>query len=511
VVTHEDFSRTEVGPIDVPAEGGATENITLDAGYVLQGYVREKKTGAPVMGALVSLDNPALVYSLPGQRGSAERQDVQTDDRGYYRFANINAGQRAVVCAAPGYGTQIKYSVNFAGPTGRAASQDFSLEPAHIIAGRVLGPDRAGVEGVVIDAMGNSHDPGCRSNATSKAGGEFVLEALNEGFYTLRATAEGWDVDPVLRVEAGTSDVEIQLFEQGSILGKVVDAETGRALSNFTCTVRKLNKQSKAWGAQVAQASFKGQKNGSFSMSGISEGVYIIQADARGYAASFSDEVSVTQGMTNPDIEVRMTRGGTLKGRVIDADSGAPIARAQIATNDNNYIDSEFTNLLVGLQPSALTRARITTDAEGRFEVKLITPETYQISVKAKDYTQLVMNDVRVGDGLTTDLGMLKLSRGAMVSGTVFDEDGQPAAGCTVSLARQDNRMWGNVRARSDANGQFTLRNASPGQYKLSASRPKVGQENPFMTILDMKNSEVQLTILEGQDVRQDLQLKSQR
>lgn len=509
-VAAENYSRKEVGPIDVPADGGVSEDVRLDPGFVLQGYVREKLSGAAVFDAVVTLENPALIYAPPAQRGSADRMEARTDERGYYRFANISPGQRAMMCMASGYGTQILYNINFAGSTEKTLSQDFLLEEAMLIAGRVMGPDRAGVADVTIEAFGNTHEPGCRSIAVSKAGGEFLLEGLNEGFYTLKATAQGWDVDPVMRVEAGTTNVEIQLYEQGAVIGKVVDGETGRAITDFRCTVRKLNKQSLAWGAQIAVADFQGRSDGSFQMGGISEGMYVIQGDARGYASSFSQEFTVTQGLTTPDVEVRMSRGGTLKGRVVDANTGEPIARADVRTNDNNHIDSEFTNLLTGLQPSAVTKASVKTDSDGRFEIRLVTPETYQVQVSSGEYTQLVMNDVRVGDGLSTDLGILELARGATVRGTVFGEDGQPAAGCSVSLTRNDNRLWGNIQGRTDSSGRFELRNAPAGDYRLAASRPRESQDSPFATILDMRNSEVQVTIVDGVDVEQNLYIKAQ-
>lgn len=506
---HEEFSRKEVGPITVPQEGGVREEIVLEQGYLLHGYVRDKATGAPIAGATVALENPALIY-LPSNRRPEESQrlESQTDVDGRYAIPNVTPGQRAVTCKADGYGTQIKYNINFTGKKDKQINEDFDLEQGMIIAGRVVGPDREGVEGVTVDAFGNSHDPGCRSTAVSRTGGEFVLEGLNPGFYTLRALAEGHDVDPVLRVESGATDVEIQLYEQGSVLGKVVDGSTGRPLSAFTCRVRKYNQQSPAWGAEVKRADFRGREEGTFQIGGLSEGTYVIEGQARGYASSFSEEFSITQGLTTPDIVVRMTRGGTLTGRVVDGNTGEPVAYATVSTNDNNFIQSEFTTLLQGLSQSALSRLETTTDSEGRFELELLTPETYQVSISANGYTQTVMNDVRVGDGLKTDLGIVKLSSGGSVAGTVYGPDGRPLPGCTVTMSRVDNAMWGSMRARTDANGRFQLRNATPGQYKLSASRPNEAHENPFLKILDMKNTEVLVTVAEGQDLEQDLYIK---
>ncbi len=509
VVTSDDYCRKEVGPIDVPEEGGQKELIQLDAGYVVQGHVRDEQSGAGVARAKLTLLNPGMTFATPAQRAVGDTIQAVSDDNGFYRFAHVSPGQWALECLAQGYGNQLKLNVALANAQNKTLGEDFALQPAMLIAGRVVGPDRAGIEGIVIDAYGNAQEPSCHSTATSKGGGEFVVDNLNKGFYTLKVTAPGFDVEPIMRIEAGATDVEIQLYEQGGVLGRVVDGASGRPITDFTCTVRKASKQSKAWGAQMAVSQFHGRSDGTFQMSGVSDGQYVVQADARGYASSFSAEFTVTQGLVTPDVEVRMTRGGTLKGRVVDG-TGEPVAHAQVATNDNNHIDSDFTNLLSNLQPSALTRASAWTDEEGRFELKLLTPETYQVKIVAGDYTQYVQNDVRVGDGLPTDLGLVRLAQGALVTGVVIGANGEPAAGCTVSLTSTSGKLWSNIQARSDASGRFELRNAPSGDYRLAASRPRDGQENPFMSILDMKNSEVQISLADGQRFEQNLYLAPQ-
>lgn len=507
VVEHPDFARAEIGPINVVETGGTKVAVQLEEGFKLIGYVRDHATGNPIIGATLSLENPALLYMPADRRTPGDSLEAITDVDGKFVFKNVGGGQRALMCRAPGYATQVKYNVNLVGRERKSVSQDFRMKPGTLIAGRVFGPDRSGVEGVSIDAVSMTNDPSSRGSAISSSDGEFVINDIGEGLYTLKVTAEGWDVDPVLRIEAGKTDVEITLYERGSVLGKVVDATTGRPLSEFTCRVRQVHKTNNAWGHETARRDFIGRDDGSFEIGGVSEGTYVIQGDARGYASSFSERFTISQGLTTPDIVVRMTRGGTLKGRVIDSLSGEPVKNARIATNDNNFIQSEFTQFLQGLSPSALTRTKVSTDSDGRFELRLVTPETYQIAINAEGYTQVVKNDVRIGDGLVTDLGTLKMTRGATVTGTVFGTDGNPAPGFDVNMARTDNRVWANLTARTDTQGRFTIQAASPGEYKLSASRPRGADNNPFEKILDMKNSEVLLTLVEGQQIVQDLWL----
>jgi hypothetical protein len=67
-----------------------------------------------------------------------------------------------------------------------------------------------------------------------------------------------------------------------------------------------------------------------------------------------------------------------------------------------------------------------------------------------------------------------------------------------------------SLTTRSDANGHFLLKNVSPGIYKLSATRPHGDSGgSPFDAILDMRNSEVEITLADGQEYTQDLYMGS--
>ena len=57
-----------------------------------------------------------------------------------------------------------------------------------------------------------------------------------------------------------------------------------------------------------------------------------------------------------------------------------------------------------------------------------------------------------------------------------------------------------SASAISDNDGRFRLlKRVPPGNYKINASRPS-GDNNPFMILLDMKETEQQLQVNPGQD-----------
>ena len=532
-ITHEEYVPQSAGPIELPEQGGHEEKIVLERGLGFYGRVTEAGTGMPLEGALLVIDSPLAAF-LPEARRSATRQEATTDAEGRFGFVNVSGSQRTLVLSAQGYATQVhnNFAVIVAETTNKRyegvvwgrnrqktlkklareprkpIEKDFELEPAQTIAGRVLAPNHEGVEGVEVSALQQAGAIGSRGAATTKAGGEFLIEDIASGLYTVRAEAPGFDSLPIQRVEAGRTDVEIVLAQRGGVSGRAIDATTGRPVSTFTVRVR-THGHKVTWGSVVAKRSFKDRSDGSFTLDGITEGDYVVEGFARGFASSFSEPFKVTQGLNTGSVEVRLTKGGTLRGQVVDVYSGEPVAGAEVRTEDNNHVDSELLALLNSMGSSATTKRKVRTDDEGNFEIDLMTPDEYQVQIHKAGYTTLTQNNIKVGDGVVTNMGVQALSRGAMIRGLVYGPDGEVAPGAQVLMNPIDNNHWGSLYGRTDAHGRFFLKNAKPGTYKLTASRPVGAHGNPFESIIDMRASEIEITVADGAAYEYDLYMAS--
>lgn len=505
VVTHPDYSTTTVNDLVMPKEGRVEEIVTVGTGFLVFGFVREKDSGVVIPNAVLVLDNPVAVIMNRGS--SPGRREAKTNDDGYYEFTNVSLQNPVLICRAEGYGTLMHSNLPFfQSREEKRVQQDCELAQGMIIAGRVVGPDMEGLEGAFIDAITHGENYSSRGETRSKKDGEFAIVDLAEGVYTLRTQLAGYEADPVLKVEAGDTNVTIQLFEQGSVTGRVVDAGTNRPVETFSCIARVVHPTNNAYGAIVSRGSFRNRTDGSFELSNISENTYIVQADADGYASSFSDPFTVTQGMATPDVVVRLTQGGTLRGKVLDSYTGDPVVGAVISTNENNFIDSDFTRLLGGMVTTAMSKKSAKTDKDGNFTLDLLTPGVYQVRVEHDTYTPISRNDVNIANGGVDDFGTVLLTRGATVHGTVYSADGRPAPGLSVYLRPTNGEIGKSGQARTDASGRYTLKNVAAGTYKLSAARAQnqLGG-SPFDTILDMKNSEVEIAFLDSQEYTQDL------
>jgi protocatechuate 3,4-dioxygenase beta subunit len=508
LVKHEDYSRLEVPDVRIPSEGEHVIDVQLETGYMLSGYVTDQYSGQAIESAELRLEDPMFaILSQAQQQKIPNAVTVYTDETGFFVFRNVNPGNRNLICKADGYGTRIKNNLYFQGEEELEKEQNFELGEALEIRGYVFGPDRAPIKDASFTAIGYSSDLSSKGSGTSNADGQFTIGSLAEGAYALIIRAKGFEDRREQRIEAGDHGVEIEMAAQGGVLGSVVDGKTGKPLKSFLVDVR-LVQGGKTYGRSVKRQNFRNVKEGRFQLSGISKGTYAVQVAAQGYATTFSEMFEIQQGMTTPDVTVNMTQGGTLTGRVVDAYTGEPVVGAVVTTAENNWVDSPFTSLLGAMVPRTTTDSKATSGKDGAFTMKRMTPETYQIQIRHPEYTTVIMNDVTITEGHPTDLGTLKQSHGGSISGTVYGPGGSPLGNASVSL--NDPAQMGRARqVRTGANGRFEFTGVAEGTYKLSASRPPSSKGSPFDVIVDMKNSELEVTILDGREYSQDLYLSS--
>lgn len=149
-----------------------------------------------------------------------------------------------------------------------------------------------------------------------------------------------------------------------------------------------------------------------------------------------------------------------IEGLVLDAQTGAPIKRAQIWLNGPQCTDG-----------GALT------DASGRFVLDNIDPGTYDLSARHSRYLDQRYGAKRPGGRGTAlivapgqrlkDLE-IRLWRAASVTGRVVDEDGQPLKGARVQIGRA--RRYVVPEAYTNDLGEYRLSGIPPGSYSVEAT-----------------------------------------
>jgi hypothetical protein len=175
-----------------------------------------------------------------------------------------------------------------------------------------------------------------------------------------------------------------------------------------------------------------------------------------------------------------VAKAGTavLRGRVVAADTGRPIRRARVQLTVEGPVPGSS-------QPTS--RATM-TDRDGNYEFKALSAGRYVVGVSRGSYVTLSYGQrrpnepgkpIEVLDGQRVEKVDFALPRGAILTGRILDEFGDPADGVSVVLTPTREvpgrrRIEGRRFAATNDLGEFRIVGVPPGQYYLSAvgSRP---------------------------------------
>jgi hypothetical protein len=158
---------------------------------------------------------------------------------------------------------------------------------------------------------------------------------------------------------------------------------------------------------------------------------------------------------------------GRIVGHVLGADNGRPIRRARVAISAPDL-------------PGG--RAALTDDS-GAFDFIDLPPSRYTLTVSKTGYVPLSYGQRRplqAGTPLQLAAGQelkgieFRLPRGSVISGHVYDENGDPMPGTMVNVMRyqyaQGNRqLVPTGTSRTDDRGEYRVWGLNPGDYYVSA------------------------------------------
>ncbi len=496
-VTHADYGHTEVGQVSVPEQGLRTEPvIVMRPGTRVFGTVIDSG-GASVGAAEIVLGLPTLGTGVPSGPGTFK---TESQANGSYEFKNVSEGKYTLTVVADGYGRLTLPNVTVT--SSGEVQQDLTLEVAQMLGGRVVSTTGEPIKGAVIQAfsmIGGGQQS--RSQTKTNAKGEFRLDDIPAGTYTVLAREKSHKADRLQRIEAGDMGVQFQLVPLPAISGRVIDAATNKPLSNFSVRLREP-----APASQVAMPVHNTRVNvkdasGVYTVFAPKSGTYVVEASADNYADCFSEQFAIEEGQQLAEVVVRMTKGGVILGRVVDS-TGQPIGGATIGSHDNDWTDDQFMQAIGDMYPTNATTRSVRTKADGSFKLEGLTPATYQLDIKHSDYSRAGVYDIAVRESQETAAGDIVLPSGGTVRGTVYGPSGEPLPGAVVNLSSVSvlESFPLNYSDKTNAKGQFEITHVKPGSYNAKAMRSAVAGADPFQQLGDMKQSNQKVEVKEGQE-----------
>jgi protocatechuate 3,4-dioxygenase beta subunit len=161
---------------------------------------------------------------------------------------------------------------------------------------------------------------------------------------------------------------------------------------------------------------------------------------------------------------------GIISGKVVDANSGAPLARCSVQIDPTGQ---------GGLSGSA--RSVVTAD-DGQFIFEGVAPGKYRLSANKRGYLHQEYEEhenfstaIAIGPKLTAEGLIFKVTPQAVISGEVTDQNGEPVRGAQVRLFKDQERMGLQSVVRrqvvvADDRGIYEIPNVGPGNYYLAVS-----------------------------------------
>ena len=235
--------------------------------------------------------------------------------------------------------------------------------------------------------------------------GRFVANNLRGTEFRLEATKDSYTKSTLSGVQGGRTDVQLTLLRNGKIEGRLVTA-AGEPLAGGA--VRAVAVDADAGVAAFVMAMQKGgeddvksRPDGTFSIDAPAGDVRVI-ARVPGYAKAKSDKLSVEAGTTTSEIEIIVTIGSILRGRVVDeAGAGVEGATVHVREDTGDKASEAMENMMPMFAASGLGA---TTDADGFYAVEHLAAGKYRLSAS---HTALSPSDVtKIEIGVDEDVNV---------------------------------------------------------------------------------------------------------
>ncbi len=466
-VVHEDYLSASLGPLSVGASGEHVYQVLLRRNNRVSGTIRDQLSGQPVAGATLTIAPPLGPESSDSQAHDLVAvREVESDDQGFYSFEAVGDGLQQLTCRAENYATQSVRYLRFTADQPASQSKDFELSSGQIIAGVAVGPTGVPIEGVRIAA----YAPKSRGESISDAEGRFRIDGLMSAVYVVEAHSHR-ELQQILDVPAGSQDCVIRFESSGSIAGHVRLPAGAVPTQDFELVLRKLASVESVHGIPIQKDTFGPQCRGAFSIDGVPAGRFLIEVRAAGFASTYYGPFELAPGQQVEGLEIVLSKGAALRGRIVTADGGRPVQGAKIALSESRWEQGKFRQLM-GFE-SGLSLLSLESNSEGEFGAEALTAGSYRVHITHPELFDEILDGVVVVAGESSDLGPIALQQGCLIRGTVLDSNGDPAAGMGVFLRPASSPSASPQAFETDENGRYRI-DCAAGAYDLWAAIPPI-------------------------------------
>ena len=501
-------------PPDATAGSLPDVEIVLSPGVALEGRILDA-SGSPIAGAQVRAvlsgevplegEMAMLQLLLASSSGSI----AYTNPAGRFRIPSLEPGLHRLEVTALGYAKKKVESV----AVGEATpALDVVLDAGGSISGRVVDLEGAPLAGIEVlaffaeepvmlfDHVDLAAMAAGRELARTDRQGVFTLTHLPETAFSVVARAAGFQLARAGDVRPGDVVPDMVLIRNGSVSGRVLDAETGLAVGDFTVHLgRDLAEDERppeGGGARIERTLKGTLEGGVFHIEDVPPGRYEVRVSSTSHKRYH--ETLRIEPAREARFEARLERGLRIEGVVLATPPRAPLGKATV-------ILARAQTTGDGSAPGRIAaEARLVTGEDGSFAFGALDPGDYQLWIEHSHYfLEDGARRVSLADGTPSEPIELLLSpaggiqgrlrsRGSRDSAPGFHEvlaTRMPGEGekdselPEIILAHEDPKDGGpapaeilqpggaSIRARVRPNGEYALEGLRPGSYRLAIAR----------------------------------------
>ncbi|TAJ15998.1 MAG: carboxypeptidase regulatory-like domain-containing protein, partial [Planctomycetota bacterium] len=446
-------------PLDAPLriELGAPSSVR---GRVLDG------DGKPIEGALVVCEalapSPALPMR-PEELPAALWGGARSGADGAFELVDVPLGMRRVIALASGYAARSSASFELrAGEPLRIG--DIVLGRGGAIAGRVERGDGAPWPNVRVLASSMNFDgaPLLFDMCDADADGRYRIEHLPAGPYVAmhfgdaRRRASAPEALLPARVRDGETTVLdfVDPRAKLTLTGRVTQPD-GKPAANYSLTLGLARDQGETWKGATTDA------DGVYAFRGLDAGTWELHG-GRNMALSMTRIAVVELAGRGEVVRDVALASGALRGRVVAARDGKPIAKAilLVMSEDSSGDASDF-------------RGKCAADSDGRYELAPLPGGRYRVwAIDEHGACATTRTDwLALAEGQSLELADLALEPAGSAELVVRERDGATVEGAALVFAPFGaGEVPIALGPRTDAFGAFTARGLAPGAWTVRAT-----------------------------------------
>jgi hypothetical protein len=466
------ISPAEVVRLSIPAVPRI--DIVLPPSTVLRGRVVIAKTGRPLGGAVVTATTSGI--TIQSQRGRAT-----TGPDGRYEIIGLRP-ESLHMLAAQGEGYLSFDRIRGFGATlveGTPLVLDITVHRAARVEGTVRGPAgpvpnaRVHIDDETHRFIFRQTGPDGRFQADFFPGQcEVEVEAdgyLGKGVEFKAEAGELKTIDLVLDpkppVPGDVADRDAKSEQRRiRIYGVIPGAPPGTLVEDVSVSepiAVDVPLPREPWGTTIATVS----EDGSWSLDIVHRRHRMaVRLLAPGFAPGRPATVEVRPGRDEHHVELRLDRGHTLTARVIDKETGEPVAAAGAGLVTPAHVELIHPYFFDTPPPRAVHGV---SDETGRLVIEHVPEGTWQLRVRGPGRLPVQMEITVPAAGEI----LVRLARARVFGGTVRCRDGSIPVRRYLVVAKKPGGpgvTWGPLRP----DGNFLLRGVPPGRFMIVVRRP---------------------------------------